>query len=132
MGKASRNKNQQPQKVSSQKTPVFGDSLIQSSIVLLLLAILGILSYSNTFFASFQWDDTPYILANPQIRNFSSLLLSESRLVSFFSFALNYYFGGPNVLGFHVVNLLIHISNGFLVYILILLLFDFSNAAYSV
>jgi len=123
MGKASRTRNQQVQKVSPQKAPAFAGSLIQSSIVLLLLSILAILIYSNTFSVSFEWDDTPNILANPRIRNWSSILLSESRYVAYFSFALNYYFGGFDVIGFHLVNFLIHISNGFLVYMLVLLLF---------
>jgi tetratricopeptide (TPR) repeat protein len=43
--------------------------------------------------------------------------------VGFLSFALNYSVGGLQVFGYHLVNLIIHIANGFLVYSLVLLLF---------
>src|SRR5438045_3911055 len=96
-------------------------SLTYALTVLFFLSLLTILIYSNTLSASFQYDDISNIVQNPGIRNFSSLPLSGSRYVGFLSFALNYHFGGLNVSGYHLVNLLIHISNGFLVYSLILL-----------
>jgi protein O-mannosyl-transferase len=52
------------------------------------------------------------------------------RIVGFFTFAVNYRIHGDTVAGYHVVNLLIHILNGFLVYFLVLLTFRtpfFSN-----
>jgi hypothetical protein len=48
---------------------------------------------------------------------------SPGRLVGYFSFALNYYFGGVDVKGYHLVNLFIHIVNACLVYFLALLTF---------
>jgi len=124
MGKASRGKEQQASKVSPQKTPVspLTGLLTQPWTVLLLLSILAILIYSNTFSASFQLDDVTNIGDNLQIRNLSNLPLSESRYVGYLSFALNYHFGQRNVFGYHLVNLLIHITNGFLVYFFVLLL----------
>ncbi|MBI3611208.1 MAG: tetratricopeptide repeat protein [Nitrospirae bacterium] len=92
--------------------------------ILLLLAILVILVYSNTFSASFHFDDGRNIVNNPQIRNLSNFLdLSGTRYIGFLSFALNYHFGGLSVFGYHLVNLAIHILNGFLVYLLVVLLF---------
>jgi protein O-mannosyl-transferase len=91
--------------------------------VLLLLSLLAILIYSDAFSASFHFDDYFFIVDNPLIKNFSSLLLSGTRYMGFLSFALNYHFGRLNVFGYHLVNLLIHIGNGFLVYTLIFTLF---------
>ncbi|MFQ5540467.1 MAG: tetratricopeptide repeat protein, partial [Candidatus Binatia bacterium] len=92
--------------------------------VLFLLSLLATLIYSNTFSSPFYFDDTRNIVENPQIKDLSNFLgFSGSRAVGFLSFALNYHFNGLNVFGYHLVNLLIHITNGFLVYSLVLLLF---------
>jgi protein O-mannosyl-transferase len=77
------------------------------------------LVYSNSLTAEWQYDDYFNILENANIRltNFSweniekSFFLEGhfSRPVSYFSFALNYYFCGYEVFGYHLVNLLIHL-----------------------
>jgi len=91
---------------------------------LLTLTLLAVLIYSNAFSAAFHFDDIPNIVDNPQIKHLANLLdLSGSRYVGFLTFALNYRFGGLSVFGYHLVNLLIHITNGTLVYALVLLLF---------
>ncbi|HUJ79957.1 MAG TPA: tetratricopeptide repeat protein [Nitrospiria bacterium] len=87
--------------------------------VFLLLALLGLIVYSNTFSSPFQFDDHPAIVNNPAVKHFSSLLLSGSRVVTYLSFAINYHLGGLQVAGYHAVNLLIHVLNGFLVYALV-------------
>jgi len=95
----------------------------QSCIVLLFLTLLASLIYSNTFSASFQFDDNYNIVDHSWIKNLSNLLdFSGSRYVGYLSFALNYHFGQLHVFGYHLVNLLIHITNGFLVYFFVLLL----------
>ncbi len=100
--------------------------------VLLLLCVLTTLIYSNTFSVPFLFDDKPNILENPQIKDLNNFFdLSGSRYMGFLSFALNYHFGGLHVFGYHLVNLLIHITNGFLVYILVLLLFQGSALVHS-
>ena len=94
-------------------------------VVALLISFLVFLIYSNTFDAPFQFDDTPNILENPNIKdlgNFSKL--SGARYIGDLSFAINYAFGGVNVFGYHLVNILIHILNGILIYVLVLLLFQ--------
>ena len=96
--------------------------------VLLLLSLLGTLIYSNTFSSPFLFDDIKNLLANQKITEISSFLsLSGRRDVGFLSFALNYRFGGFDVFGYHLVNLLIHIANAFLVYTLVRLLFRTSG-----
>jgi len=92
--------------------------------VLLLLSLLDTLIYSNTFSIPFQFDDADNIVQNPQVKDLANFFdLSGSRYVGFLSFALNYSVGGLQVFGYHLVNLFIHITNSFLVYSLVLLLF---------
>lgn len=91
--------------------------------VFILLSLLAALIYSNTFSVPFQFDDRHNIAENPKIRDISNFQdFSGTRYIGFLSFALNYRFGGLNVFGYHLVNLLIHITNGFLVYLLVSLL----------
>jgi len=88
-----------------------------------LILIISIAIYFNTFSSPFVFDDISSIADNYKIRDLSNFYdLSGTRYIGFLSFALNYKFGGLNVLGYHLVNLLIHITNGFLVYLLISLL----------
>lgn len=95
------------------------------SFVLLSLSIIAITIYSNTFSSSFHFDDFRNIERNHTIhdlKNFSDF--SGSRYIGFLSFGLNYYFGGVEVFGYHLVNLIIHIINALLVYHLALLVFE--------
>jgi len=130
MGRASRTKEQRQKKFSPpQTTPpsfCFGpkDLPVRSLAVLLLLSVLAALIYSNTFSIPFQFDDADNIVQNPQVKDLANFYaLSGSRYVGFLSFALNYSVGGLQVFGYHLVNRIIHIANGFLVYSLVLLLF---------
>ena len=99
-----------------------------------LMAIITLAAYANTFRVPFQFDDAPNIVSNPSIR-FKTLsvewfdklikLNNDSiRVFSYFTFALNHHFGGLNVFGYHLVNLLIHLSSGLLLYWFLLLTFN--------
>ena len=104
---------------------------------LIVIAIVGLAAYSNSFEVPFQFDDSFNIAANPIIKdlgNFTSSLdgyrTNPRRYLGYLSLALNYRLGGLNVAGYHIVNLLIHLINGILVYFLVLLTFRtpyFSN-----
>jgi Tfp pilus assembly protein PilF len=100
---------------------------------ILLIATIGILVYSNTFSVPFVLDDHINIVINPVIKdldyfqhptkakvfiNYESI---KRRYITHLSFALNYRVHGLDVMGYHVVNLIIHIFNAFLVYFLIIL-----------
>lgn len=89
----------------------------------LLITILTFLVYSNTFYASFHFDDTPSIVENYQIRNLNNVpgMLTSNRGITMATFVVNYAIGGLNVVGYHIVNLAIHITNSILVYFLIFL-----------
>ena len=89
----------------------------------LLIAISTFLVYSNTFYASFHFDDAQNIVENYSIRNLGNWIdiIRGHRGVAMLTFAINYAMGGLNVVGYHIVNLVIHITNGILVYFLIFL-----------
>src|SRR3989338_549737 len=87
-----------------------------------LILLISIAIYSNTLSSPFVFDDTDSIEYNYKIRDLSNFYnLSGTRYIGFLSFALNYHFGGLNVFCYHIVNIIIHIINGLLVYYLILL-----------
>ena len=87
----------------------------------LFISILGTVVYINSLECSFHFDDHESIIDNPFIKRLGNFLnpypfLYGSRIVGYFTFALNYRFGGLSVFGYHMVNLLIHITNALLVY----------------
>ena len=88
-----------------------------------LILLFALLSYSNTFHVPFLFDDIPNIVENPVIRDLGNFLnagqLKASRYIGKLSFALNYRMHGLEVIGYHIVNLLIHMVNGLLVYLLV-------------
>jgi protein O-mannosyl-transferase len=132
MSKSSFQKKPQGHPISSRHgtDPSRPNLLTRPLMVLLLLALLAAAVYSNTFYASFHFDDSSSIVANQRIKDLTSFRdLSGSRDVGYLSFALNYQFGGLSVFGYHLVNLLIHIINGFLVYVLVRLLFRASDSS---
>lgn len=89
-----------------------------------LIAIMVLIAYSNTFLATFHFDDNPSIVENPYIKrvtwdNFQHLL-STNRPVVDLSLMLNYQMSGLNVVGWHIFNITNHIANSCLVFLLIL------------
>ena len=88
--------------------------------VVVLIALVTCVVYSNTLGVPFHFDDKSYITENAKIRelaNFSDL--SGTRYFTFLSFALNYSAGGLDPTGYHVVNTIIHGVNGLLVWTLL-------------
>ena len=99
-------------------------------ICLFLVLLTGIVAYSNTLDVPFQFDDVEQLEKNPVITSLDNFVLSDKgynfmprRFVGYLTFALNYYFGGFDVTGYHVVNLSIHIINSMLIYFLVILTF---------
>ncbi|UCD83573.1 MAG: tetratricopeptide repeat protein [Deltaproteobacteria bacterium] len=95
-------------------------------LVISLIAVIALLVYQNSFGAGFQFDDFKAIVDNASIRDIKNLPLifssNGTRPILFLSFALNYHFGGASTWGYHLVNLLLHILNGVLVYLIIVVL----------
>jgi len=109
---------------------------IRNSFLILLILILAV--YSNTYKASWHMDDYHTIVMNPrlQINNLapSSILKTffsnfgdENKLyrpLSCFTFALNWHMGKNNTFGYHVTNNAIHVLTSFFLFLFILRLFE--------
>ena len=105
------------------------DFLIRAreAAILLALVVSVFLLYSNTLDAPFILDDRPNIEHNPHIRltriSVEDLWdagfhgISAYRPISKISFALNYYFHQYDLRGYHLVNILIHITTGIFFYL---------------
>ena len=109
-------------------------SLYRHLIAIGLIAGVAFLIYSNTFSVPFHFDDRPNITQNPNVQikvltwdRIEKLIYytyKESiRIFSYFTLALNYYFGEFDVFGYHLVNLFIHVFAGIFLYGFLLLTF---------
>ena len=101
-------------------------------IAVALIAAVALVAYSNTFHVPFHFDDRANILENSNVRiktwtwdRVERLLRSTYketiRVVAYLTFALNYTFGEFNVFGYHLVNLLVHVAAGVLLYAFLML-----------
>jgi len=98
----------------------------RSVAAILLILLTGIIVYINSFHGPFVLDDKNSIAQNTVIRNLTNFYANSSgyeylpnRYVAVLTFALNYHFGGLNVVGYHAVNLFIHLLTALLVYALL-------------
>ena len=103
------------------------------AFVLFFLLVLSI--YANSFQASWQFDDKPNIINNHHLhitdlrpRSLVKTLFTDPknprqisqklyRPVACLTFALNWYFGKDNVVGYHGVNFVIHILTAFMLFL---------------
>lgn len=106
-----------------------------------LLVLLIIVPYAKSFKSSWHLDDFPNIVENQRIHLkelntrslYNSVFLKTidtdklSRPIPRLTFALNWYFGGNNVTGYHILNIAIHIITAFLLYLSIINLFKTPN-----
>jgi len=107
--------------------------IIFQLLPILFISLISIIIYSNTLHSPFVFDDIDNITENSLIRmtgiNLTSLKNaafshpSWARPISNISFAVNYYMGGYNVRGYHIVNIAVHMINGILVYLIALAVF---------
>jgi protein O-mannosyl-transferase len=100
---------------------------------ILSLAIILLAVYGNSFDCSWQFDDAPNITDNPNLHmtklsweQINRVLKSDRNNPHFFyrpvaclSFALNHYFGGLDVFGYHLVNLIIHFLSSVFLFLFI-------------
>lgn len=104
----------------------------------LLIIILSLIAYSNTIHVPFHFDDKNVIVENPLIKDLRFFAepseaedfkgrfeynIYKRRYIGYLTFALNYNIHGLHVPGYHIVNLLIHISNALLIYLLVIFSF---------
>jgi len=97
---------------------------------ILVLSVLILAAYSNTFHATWQFDDEPNILQRSAL-HLTELRWSEIkktfvnekgaiyRPVACFSLALNYYYGKDRVFGYHLVNIFIHVLTSIFLFLFI-------------
>jgi len=100
----------------------------------MILVLVGIVIYANSFSNSFVWDDELLITGNNSIRSFRNLprfFTSELapeiggnfyRPLQSLSYAIDYLLWGLKPFGYHLTNVLIHISNAILIYLIFYLL----------
>ena len=88
-------------------------------IVLGILFAVTLAAYSNSFNVPLVFDDLLTIQKNATLRfgEFSWNVLG-SRYILFLLFTLNYLWAGQEVWSYHVVNFLLHLLNGVLVFVL--------------
>jgi hypothetical protein len=88
-----------------------------------IIAAIILIAYSNTFTASFHFDDTASIEENHLVKRVTMdnviSILKGVRPVVYLSIMLNYQLSGLNVVGWHIFNIGFHIANSFFVYLLI-------------
>lgn len=102
------------------------------------IILLGLLCYSNAVNNDFVWDDKSLVLDNIYIKNFNHAKDifttnlyhgTEGEQSNFYRplqnilLLFNYQFWKTNPFGYHLVNILLHIANAILVYVLVLNLF---------
>jgi len=82
--------------------------------------------YSETLHYPFHFDDETHIVHNPNIKITEFSLdqivkvvtgISKQRPIAMISFGLNYFFGGFNTFGYHIINIIIHLINGMFLYL---------------
>ncbi|MEW6558159.1 MAG: tetratricopeptide repeat protein [Elusimicrobiota bacterium] len=101
------------------------------AVALIILVSIGI--YHKSLNAPFIFDDIGKIVENPDIKKLSNLKAKliypytnnkiwerndPSRPITYLTFTLNYYFGKLNTFGYHLFNLVVHIFNAILIFIL--------------
>jgi hypothetical protein len=84
------------------------------------LALVVLICYANSLYGEFQFDDYNVIVNNPRVHSWASWLEGLTlgiRPLLKASYTLNWTLG-TGVFGFHLSNLLIHLANTYLVYLL--------------
>ncbi|ACL64023.1 Tetratricopeptide TPR_4 [Anaeromyxobacter dehalogenans 2CP-1] len=100
--------------------------------------LLGLAAYANAWHSAFVFDDVDHVRDNPIVRNPSAFGWNgggwralPSRSIAYLSFALNYRFGGSDPVGFHAVNVAMHLLTATLVYALVIAAFRTPRLARS-
>ena len=101
--------------------------LLRFSSAAILISFATSLAYMNSLDGPFVFDDVHNIKENHRIKiddlSIDSLKQAMTdnptpRPIAYLSFAINYFFSGEHVRGYHITNIVIHAINGILVYLL--------------
>lgn len=105
------------------------NALFKHPLVFLTFSLSGLLLYGHTLQAPFYLDDFINIrdrlcainsLSPGEFVNSSFESFAWRRPLANLSFAMNYYFHGLRLPGYHLVNIVIHVINGILLYLFVL------------
>jgi tetratricopeptide (TPR) repeat protein len=118
------------------------DSSKANKFYCLILTLLILLAYANSFQNAFQYDDFHVIIKNPSIKDPSNYykfflnpqigsgIIKETsgyRPLLMASFALNYSLGGLDVFGYHLINFILHTLCALLVFFITLLFLNLTT-----
>ncbi|MEJ2472072.1 MAG: hypothetical protein P8Y96_13305 [Desulfuromonadales bacterium] len=98
------------------------------------IVLLGAILYANTLQVPWYMDDINNILDNQAVQSMGNAwqdLFTSARGLVNLTFAVNYAWGGDQVLGFHLVNIAIHLLTSCLVFLLLKRVFR-QNVAFAV
>lgn len=91
---------------------------------LILIIFISNLLYFHTYQSSFHLDDFSTVVDRPLIKNLDTFFdnasgIFSNRVFLLYSFALNYRMGGLGVIGYHLINIIIHITSSIFLYFLV-------------
>ena len=98
--------------------------------IAVLLALLVVLCYWNSFNSSFHYDDYDIVFdINWETPDYllHTLRYMPQRFVLFGSFALNYQLNGYNVVGYHIFNVFVHAMNSILIFLIAVRLLGYDS-----
>ncbi len=91
---------------------------------ILLLLLLGLVAYAETFCGGFHFDDFPRIVENDAIVDLTALgtiyAYCKERFLTYLSLALNYQIGKLDPTGYHIFNFFVHYVAALFLYFLFL------------
>ena len=101
---------------------LFDATPLPTACRLIIIVLIGLAAYANTFSGTFNFDDLAVIRGNVLLEKMSASLpelLKGRRVVGDLTFLINFGLHGLHVAGYHLVNLAIHILAACLVYALV-------------
>lgn len=100
--------------LSASTAPQDKQARLRRLLAPLLIAVATTACYFNSLNGVFVFDDTEYVGGNPAIRTlwppYDWLSFCPTRPVVYFTFAVNYALHGYDVVGYHLVNIAIHLA----------------------
>jgi hypothetical protein len=131
----SKMKKETKEELQEKRKTSFSSLKARHLIAIGLIVGVALVAYSNTFTVPFHFDDRPNILDNPNVhikvltwdrvdQLVKNTYKESIRVFSYFTLALNYYFGGVHVFGYHLVNFIIHVASGIFLYGFLTLTFN--------
>ncbi|TGU70909.1 tetratricopeptide repeat protein [Geomonas terrae] len=113
-----------PSTPAASNAPSPGQWLDKTPLHIILILLVALAGYANTFGVPFVFDDQTSIIDNQAIRDVGRFLSGDGfaynprRFLGYLTLALNYHFSALEPAGYHAVNLAIHVACGWVVYAL--------------